>query len=99
MTEEPAPPRSIRLVRRPARDGWGVFVVRVGEEAALYPFREIPCFIGGRGFVVHRWGTRRWYHVRIGEPSECSCECLGYLFRRRCRHVQGLRTLLRRGKL
>jgi hypothetical protein len=48
---------------------------------------------------VHRWRTRRFYHVRIGEPGDCSCECLGFLFRRRCRHVLGLRVLMRRGKL
>lgn len=97
---EPRPPvRTIRLLRRPTADRVGVFWIRVGDELALYPFHEIRCDIGGRGFAVHRWGTRRWYHVRVGVPADCSCECLGFLFRRRCRHVLGLRTLIRRGQI
>lgn len=92
-------PRTIRLERRARLGQLGVFSICVGSEVALYPFREIPCFIGGRGFIVQRWGTRRCYHVRVGKPDDCSCECLGFIFRRRCRHVQGLRTLIRRGKV
>jgi len=99
MEETPPSIRTIRLLRRPAADGVGVFCIRVGPDVALYPFREIPCHIGGRGFMVQRWGTRRRYCVRIGAPAECSCECLGFLFRRRCRHVLGLTSLLRRGLL
>lgn len=91
--------RTINLLRRPNVRRLGVFCICVGDDVALYPFREIPCFIGGRGFAVHRWGTRRFYHVRVGAPVDCSCECLGFLFRRRCRHILGLNTLIRRGKL
>jgi len=93
------PVRIIRLLRRPSDRRIGVFYIQVGNERAFYPFREISCAIGGRGFAVWRWGTRRSYHVRVGVPMECSCECLGYLFRRRCRHVLGLLTLIQRGKL
>jgi hypothetical protein len=99
MTEPPSPVRTIRLLRRPRADGVGVFCIRVDRELAVYPFREIPCFIGGRGFKIHRWGTRRVYDVRVGAKEDCSCECFGYLYRRRCRHVAGLLTLIRRGKL
>ena len=99
MAETPQSVRTIKLMRKPGAAGVGVFCIRVGDEAALYPFREVPCHIGGRGFLVMRWGTRRSYYVRIGAAEECSCECLGYLFRRRCRHIQGLTSLLRRGKM
>jgi len=99
MTELPRPVRTIRLLRRPKAARAGVFCVRYGHERAFYPFREIRCDIGGRGFAMMRWGTRRLYHVRVGVPGECSCECKGFLFRRRCRHVQGLLVLIRRGKV
>jgi hypothetical protein len=39
------------------------------------------------------------FHVRIGAPRDCSCECLGYLRRQRCRHILGLLALRRRGLL
>lgn len=93
------PARSIRLIRPPSIDGVGVFCVSVGEESAYYALREVPCAIGGRGFAVHRLGLGNLYHVRIGRPEECSCECKGFLFRSTCRHVLGLLALVREGKL
>jgi hypothetical protein len=64
-----------------------------------YTLHEIRCDIGGRGFAVHRLGLGRLYHVRVGTPSECSCECLGFLRHGNCRHVLGLLGLIRRGLL
>ncbi len=91
--------RSIRLMRSPDFDGVGVFRVRIGDKTTFYTFHEIPCAIGGRGFAVHRLGLGTLYHVRIGAPAECSCECLGFLAHGCCRHVLGLLALVRRGKL
>ena len=91
--------RTIRLTHRPDARGVGVFRIAVGTVAHNYTFREIRCDIGGRGFVVHRLGLGPAYHVRIGSPRESSCECLGYLSRGQCRHVLGLRALLRAGEL
>ncbi len=102
MTEAqtPRPPeRSIRLVQPPDRDGVAVFSVSAGKATAFYTLREIRCEIGGRGFAVHRLGLGTLYHVRIGRPEECSCECLGFLAHGRCKHVLGLLALLREGKL
>ncbi len=87
--------RSIRLVRSPAVDGVGVLRIDVGKRCNFYTFHEIPCLIGGRGFVVHRLGLGNVYHVRIGKRTDCSCECLGFLYYTRCRHVQGLLALVR----
>ncbi len=97
-----APPRkarSIRLMRPPALDGVGIFCVTVGEENDFYTLHELPCEIGGRGFAVHKTGLGTLYHVRIGEPEDCSCECRGFLYRGHCRHVLGLLALAREGKL
>ena len=93
------PQRTIRLVRSPEADGVGLFCVTVGVKSWFYTLREIPCEIGGRGFAVHRTGLGTLYHVRIGRPLDCSCECLGFLSRGSCRHVLGLLALVREGKL
>jgi hypothetical protein len=103
MAEPTAPPpktpRSIRLVRAPDTDGVGVFCVTAGKDNGFYTLRELPCLIGGRGFEVHRLGLGNLYHVRVGKPEECSCECKGFLYRGLCRHILGLLALIREGKL
>ncbi len=98
MTEPTAPERVIRLVR-PAADGVGAFLVRVGDRTTYYTVHEIPCDIGGRGFEVHKLGLGTLYHVRVGRPDDCSCECLGFLRYGRCRHVLGLLALVAEGLL
>ena len=99
MTEKTAPERVIRLVRPTTIDGVGVLSVRVGRLTTFYTLHEIPCAIGGRGFAVHKLGLGELYHVRVGEPADSSCECLGFLRHGRCRHVLGLLALIRRGLL
>ena len=91
--------RTIRLIRPPTLDGVGVFVITVGRTTTFYTFHEIPCFIGGRGFAVHRLGLGNLYHVRIGRRLDCSCECLGFLSHGRCKHILGLLALARHGKI
>jgi hypothetical protein len=91
--------RTIRLVRPPTLDGVGVFSIAAAGKTAFYTFHEIPCFIGGRGFAVHRLGLGNLYHVRIGAREDCSCECLGFLRHEHCRHVLGLLALARHGKI
>ena len=93
------PHRTIRLVRQPTNDGVGVFQITVDRQSQFYTFREIRCEIGGRGFAVHRLGLGNLYHVRIGRPVDCSCECLGFLYRSSCRHILGLRALVAEGLL
>ncbi len=87
-------PRVIRLMRAPGALGIGVFAIAERKDAQLYSFKEIRCDIGGRGFVVHRLGLGNLYHVRVGAPEECSCECLGFLRHGRCKHIQGLSALI-----
>jgi hypothetical protein len=91
--------RTIRLVRSPRVDGIGVFRISAGPRASFYTFHEVPCAIGGRGFAVHKLGLGTLYHVRIGRRGDCSCECLGFLARGRCKHVLGLLALTRHGLL
>ena len=93
------PDRCIRLVRPRDRFGVGVFQIQAAGRLCFYTFHEIPCDIGGRGFAVHRLGIGQLYHVRIGRPRDCSCECAGFEYRGYCRHILGLLALKRAGKL
>ena len=97
--ETTKPLRSIRLVRSPAGDGVGVFLRDAARRATFYTLHEMRCDIGGRGFAVHRLGVGNLYHIRVGEPADCSCECLGFLRYGKCRHVLGLLALIREGML
>jgi hypothetical protein len=97
-TRQP-PTRTIRLVRPPGTDGVMVVCITVGKEISFYTLCEIPCEIGGRGFAAHRTGLGTLYHVSVGEPEDCSCECLGFLRHGYCRHLLGLQALVQSGKL
>ena len=99
MPDATPPPRTIRLVRSPANDGIGVCRITADRRSDFYTVVEIRCDIGGRGFAVHRLGMGNLYHVRVGDPADSSCECLGFLRWGRCRHVLGLRALIRQGEL
>jgi hypothetical protein len=85
--------RYIRLLRAPAQLGVGLMSITKDRQTNYYVFREIPCEIGGRAFALHRLGLGNLYHVRVGKPEECSCECMGFLHHRKCKHVLGLLAL------
>lgn len=93
------PTRTIRLERPIDDQGVIVFSVTTGKNVTHYAVHEIACDIGGRGFAVHRLGIGQLYHVRVGKPAECSCECLGFLRHGMCKHIRGLQTLIRDAKL
>lgn len=99
MSKRKPLPRSIRLLRSPDSDGIGVFEISIGKKSALYVFREIKCEIGGRGFAIHRLGLGTLYHVRVGAPEDCSCECLGFIRHGHCKHVAGLAALIWQGQI
>jgi len=88
-----APQRSIRLLRSPRPQGPGLMAITSKRQTNYYAFTEMPCDIGGRAFALHRLGLGKLYHVRVGTAAECSCECLGFLQHRKCKHVLGLLAL------
>jgi hypothetical protein len=83
------------LLRAAAQGQAGVFGVQDKARISLYVFEEIPCHIGGRGFAVRRIGSGPVYHLRIGAPEECSCECMGFLRQGHCKHLSALQELVR----
>ena len=93
MARKSKPERTPRLVRLPKGREPGVLAIPGRKELEFYGFREIPCAIGGRGFKVQRIGRPDLYHVRIGLPEQCSCECLGYLRHGKCKHIGALQTV------
>jgi hypothetical protein len=97
--ERPEPSGNFRLVRPLDSHGVAVFSVSTARETTFYALHEIRCDIGGRGFAVHRLGIGTLYHVRVGKPADCSCECLGFLRHGRCRHILGLLALIRDGSI
>ncbi|MBA4187197.1 MAG: hypothetical protein C0467_04180 [Planctomycetaceae bacterium] len=99
MGKAAASTRTITLIREPDERGIGVFCIAINARTQFYTFREVPCEIGGRGFAVHRLGQGNLYHVRVGDPTDRSCECMGFLRWGHCKHVAGLTALIRQGKL
>ena len=91
--KQAAPKRFIRLLRSPNALGVGLMSITKDRQTNYYVFKEIPCEIGGRAFALHRLGLGTVYHVRVGKPEECSCECMGFLYRNKCKHVLGLLAL------
>jgi hypothetical protein len=91
--------RTIRLIRPPRSDEPGVLCIMDKRKTTFYVFCEFPCEIGGRAFALHRLGLGTLYHVRVGALEECSCECLGFLSKGRCKHIQGLLALTGHGMI
>lgn len=87
-------PRVIQLIRKPTPEAVGVFAIKTKKGTQHYAFKEVPCEIGGRAFALHRLGLGELYHVRIGRPTDCSCECLGFLRHGQCKHLQALAALM-----
>ena len=89
-----SPPRHIRLLRAPSAIDPGLVALTANKKTTFYVFKEIPTEIGGRGFIMHRLGLGNVYHVRVGTPEQCSCECLGFYRHGKCKHVQGMAALV-----
>lgn len=87
-------PRTIRLELAPDPRGVGVFSISEKSRQHWYAFREIPSDFG-RGFAVHKLGVNPVYFTHVGEPRECTCECMGFYAHNRCKHIDGLRALIR----
>jgi hypothetical protein len=96
MAEVKQKTRTVRIEREPNADGIGIFRIEIDDECQFYTFCGIRCEIGGRGFAVHRLGQGELYHVRVGEPEDTSCECMGFLRWGKCKHTAALAALVKK---
>jgi hypothetical protein len=85
----------VRLLSPPTAKEPGVLCITTGKKPSQYAFKEISCDIGGRGFAIHALGIGGvLYHVRIGDGTDVTCECMGFLRHGRCKHIMSLRALM-----
>lgn len=84
----------VRLLSPPTSTEPGILCLTARKKPTTYIFKEIPCDIGGRAFAIHALGNGVLYHVRIGDGTDVSCECMGFLRHGRCKHIMGLRELM-----
>lgn len=78
----------------------GVIAIGLGSETSMYLVRPIACEIGGRGWEILPLGAPGVYHVRIGDEfGHVSCDCIGFLARRECRHIKAMLYLRHTGVL
>lgn len=90
----PKPKRFIRILVPATTKEPGLLRISVGKKSSVYWFRPIPCDLEGRGFELRKFHSPVVYHVRVGQPRECDCDCLGFMHHRHCKHVEGLRSIL-----
>jgi hypothetical protein len=98
-------PRLLTVLEPAAPDTDGYFAIRltVGKEAADYLIRQIHSDLPGRAFEIEKLDSKlrtvEVYHVIVGQPRDCSCECRGFLRWNRCKHIAGLLALDAAGRL
>ena len=97
LVAKKSPLRLVRLLTAPTPEEPGILCLTTGKKQAHYVFQEIPCEIGGQAFAIHGLGIGVLYHVHVGEGTDCSCECMGFLRHGRCKHVMALRALMENG--
>src|SRR5262249_11848933 len=89
------PARSVRWLVRPTEAvRLGVILIREGKKEDAYLVRRMPSAIG-EGWAVTKWATGATYHVNLDRERghDHQCDCDGWSWRGRCRHVLGLLAL------
>jgi hypothetical protein len=106
MTPASTAPSSVRPIRTitlcvlPAQGGYGILTLTVGKQVADYFVARLASDFG-LGFALEKIGgdVHERYHVHLDAGDRSACECLGFLRHGRCKHLAGLRTLVRAGVL
>lgn len=95
MSAQQVKPRKFRIVRR-QRGFVSQVLLTVDGKSALYnvmPDSEHPAWLLGQD------GQSRSYCVTVDAESGNSCECDGFRFRRKCKHIDLVRSLIEKGEL
>lgn len=94
--------RTVTWVERPCEElnGWGAIEISTGDrqlQRTKYLVRQVPSAIGGTGFEVQKLNIAldelECYHVLLAGRNS-TCECMGFLRHRHCRHIECLLELL-----
>jgi hypothetical protein len=100
------PERKIRLVR-PVTDGVGALLITIDGEPHTYLLSPVPSDFGAAFLLTKQeqvpvdpgiFETRdvAKYHVLL-DDERSQCECKGFARWNRCKHVEGLQALQKRG--
>jgi hypothetical protein len=91
--------RSIRLKVKPSALGrCGIVAIAVGKETTDYILNVIPAD-WGQGFELDNLDNAELYHVNLDRQGHDSCDCKGHLRHGHCKHSDGIRALVKAGKL
>jgi hypothetical protein len=93
----PRPRRSIRLVLGSHPDGHGLVWITVGKKVDPYWLSCLPAAAGERAFCLEK-PDGQIHHVALLADGQ-TCDCPGFTYRGRCKHVAGLAALVHAGKL
>lgn len=93
------PVRTVRLVVTPIEGAHGFIEITSGKKATGYFLDAIPADFG-RGFRLEKDDDDgcEVYHVNIN-AIHGHCDCLGNEAHGHCKHVDGIKALLKAGKL
>jgi hypothetical protein len=95
----PKPARSIRLKVKPSAQGrCGIVSIAVGQDTTDYILNVIPAD-WGQGFELDNLDNAELYHVNLDGQGHDSCDCKGHLRHGHCKHSEGIRALVKAGKL
>ena len=102
MTKTKPAPRSVGIVSLPEGDAPGCIRITDKGKTAFYRFREIPADFG-RGFHLEKVdpeddGMEHEYDVNV-DYGRSTCDCIANSRWGKCRHVDGLKALIREKKL
>lgn len=100
--KSPARVKPARIARLMQVGAAQVLALTAGHNVTFYRLTPLdPCF-GQAAFRLAKAdrgnGPEPVYDVLI-DGARSSCECLGFLKHRHCKHVEGLEELIARGKL
>jgi hypothetical protein len=98
----------VRVLEQPGpdTDGWAAVAISVGKQTDTYLLHTIPTDLGDGAltFEVEKldadMAAVETYHVHLSDSrADRSCDCKGHARHGRCKHREGIETLVAKGKL
>lgn len=82
----------------------GVLTLQSKRDTCTYVVCEFPTGWAGRGFHLRKLDggtdtTQEAYSVFVGSNGNRTCECAGFVYGGRCKHLDAILTLIQQGQL